>query len=265
MVLTREYIAVLPFTCAEYQVAQTWLEASKDGGGTVLEQQPCTMMDGERGQYKKVLCSNDTRTPGFIRALAPTGSLDMYEETWSCPSQQIAVLTNGYLKDKMSIKITTKYRPDAGNSRNIHDLPANRLKDVERIVIDVANVSDNGSSDRARSMDTATFLSAKTGRGRLGRNWVSDTLAANAGKHVDGSEYGTTPLMCCYVLAEVEVKIFGLQSKLEKNIQAQTKKLLTENFRHMFFSIDTWHGLSVLDFETEPQTNKEIKKINPQK
>jgi len=55
--------------------------------------------------------------------------------------------------------------------------------------------------------------------------------------------------MCCYVLVEVEVKIFGLQSKLEKTIQAQTKRLLGENFKDMFLSIDKWHDLELSDID----------------
>jgi len=264
MVLIREYVAVLPFTCSEYQVAQRWLDSNKPNAGKVLERQKCVMTDGEDGLYRKVLCSNDSRTPGFIRTIAPAGSLDMYEESWTCLSHQKCVLTNGYLKDKMTIKITTKYRPDTGNSENVHNLPFSKQKNIEREVIDIANVIDTASSggDRVKAMDPATFVSAKTGRGKLGRNWVSETLASNGGKQVDGSEYGTTPLMCCYIMVEVEVKIFGLQSKLEKNIQTQTKRLLTENFRQMLFSIDTWYGVKATDFDESTSELDEVKEGN---
>lgn len=258
MVVTREYITVLPFTCEEYQVAQRWFEFHKNDGKLLDIQKSCVLpTTGESGLYTRRLCADDNRTPRFIRSIAPAGSLDMYQEMWSCSSHQKCVLTNGYLKDKFSIKVTTKWLPDTGNSENVHGLPEKKLKNVERVVIDIASEADQGSGDRSDDITPANFVSVKTGRGKLGRHWVNDALAANGDKRIDGTVHGTTPLMCCYVLAEVEVKIFGLQSKLEKSIQAQTKTLLLENYRKMLYSIDSWHGLNVIDIGSDVTTEND--------
>ena len=61
-----------------------------------------------------------------------------------------------------------------------------------------------GVKDYKEDEDPAKFLSEKTGRGRLGKNWRDST----------------TPLMCCYKLVTVEFKWFGLQTRVEKYIQS---------------------------------------------
>ena len=135
MVVTREYIVVLPFTCKEYLVAQRWFEARKAPGEVLESEIYDPMRTGEHGLHTKRVCSNDNRTPGFIKAIAPAGSLDMHEETWLCSDHHKSVLTNGYLKDKLSINVTTKFQPDTGNTKNIHNLPVHKLKWIDQFNI----------------------------------------------------------------------------------------------------------------------------------
>ena len=195
----------------------------------------------------KRLCSNDNRTPGFLRSMAPAASLDIFEETWICDEQRKSVLKNGYLKDKFSITIRTRHLADAGTTENAHQLSPGELNKVERVTIDIAGSPTLGSCDYNQDSDPTKFVSSKTGRGKLGPNWVVEAVHNNNAFKLDGSEFGTMPVMCCYVLVDVEVKIFGLQTKLEKNIQSQTKRLLLENFSQIFCSIDSWHGLTLAD------------------
>ena len=260
MVITREYIVVLPFTVNECLVAQKWHDIHK-ATGEVLKSEPYVNRDtGEKGHYTKRLCCNDSRTPGFIRSLAPAGSLDMYEERWESAAHSKSVLTNGYLKDKFNITIRTVQLPDTGTTGNPHKLPHDRLKNVEKVVINIAN----GESCRACNSDMhpvhpSKFFSVKTGRGKLRPTWVVDTLNSNVDSKSDNTQYGKTPLMCCYVLVDVEVKVFGLQSKLEKNIQSQTKQLLMENYQQMFCSIDSWYGLSLSDIDNIKNATNNVK------
>lgn len=63
------------------------------------------------------------------------------------------------------------------------------------------------AADYIEAEDPAKFLSEKTGRGNLKKDWKTN-IPAN------------TPMMCAYKLVTVEFKWFGLQSRVEKFIQS---------------------------------------------
>lgn len=59
--------------------------ASKEqtGGGEgveVIKNEPYEKENGEKGQYTYKIFRLASRVPGFVRALAPAGALDLYEE-----------------------------------------------------------------------------------------------------------------------------------------------------------------------------------------
>lgn len=248
MVITREYVIVLPFTVEEYELAQKWYDLHRAPGELLKSEPFLHRPTGETGHYEKRLCSNDSRTPTFVRSVAPAGSLDMYQETWDSAGCRKSVLTNGYLKDRFNITVRTMQLSDTGTTENPHNLPCKKLKDVERVNLNIASAESCGCNNQENN--PSEFISVKTGRGKLSPTWVVDALKnRTASSPSDGKTYGETPLMCCYVLVDVEVKIFGLQSKLEKTIQLQTKNVLIENYQKMFCSIDNWYGLTTSDIE----------------
>eukprot|EP00158_Paraphelidium_tribonemae_P009620 Partr_v1_DN28910_c0_g1_i2_m25426 putative phosphatidylinositol transfer protein len=87
--ILREYRIPVPFTTAEYQIAQLYsvAEASKnetgDGEGVqVLKNEPYKDENGE-GQYTHKIYHLSSKVPNVIRMLAPNGSLEVHEEAWN--------------------------------------------------------------------------------------------------------------------------------------------------------------------------------------
>ncbi|KAJ6656626.1 hypothetical protein lerEdw1_003513 [Lerista edwardsae] len=80
---------VLPCSVQEYQVGQLYsvAEASKNetGGGEgiqVLKNEPYEK-DGEKGQYTHKIYHLKSKVPGFVRMIAPEGSLVFHEKAWN--------------------------------------------------------------------------------------------------------------------------------------------------------------------------------------
>uniref|UniRef100_A0A8C6UGL2 Phosphatidylinositol transfer protein N-terminal domain-containing protein n=1 Tax=Neogobius melanostomus TaxID=47308 RepID=A0A8C6UGL2_9GOBI len=87
--LIHEFRIVLPISVEEYQVAQLYAvaEASKGetGGGDgveVLVNEPYQNGD-EKGQYTHKIYHLQSKVPGWIRAFAPKGALEIHEKAWN--------------------------------------------------------------------------------------------------------------------------------------------------------------------------------------
>lgn|ERR1700731_117745 len=69
------------FAAQLYATAQASKENTGGGEGVeVLKNEPYEKEDGEKGQYTYKIFRLASRVPSFVRAIAPAGSLDMYEE-----------------------------------------------------------------------------------------------------------------------------------------------------------------------------------------
>ncbi|XP_043216862.1 phosphatidylinositol transfer protein alpha isoform-like isoform X1 [Amphibalanus amphitrite] len=256
--LIKEYRVVLPLTVEEYQVGQLYsvAQASKNetGGGEgieVLKNEPydnVPLLGGKftKGQYTYKIYHLASKVPSFIRLLAPKGSLEIHEEAWNAYPYCKTVLTNpGYMKDNFHITIETYHYPDAGQTPNLHELPPDRLKQREVVMIDIAN-DPVPSSDYKTDEDPTKFQSVKTGRGPLVGNWQQQLKE---------------PYMTCYKLVTVEFKWFGLQSRVEKFIMNQYPRLFTNFHRQVFCWLDKWHGMTMDDIrELEDKTKADLDK-----
>ena len=254
MVLTKEYRVVLPLSMDEYQVAHLWTvaEQSKNetGGGEgveFLKNEPFVdEKTGKKGQYTYKKISKDSRVPAWIRMFAPEGSLDVYEESWNTFPDFKTTITNGYMKDAFHITITSRHEPYTGAFVNPHEISDKNNGDVEKILVDIAN--DPAGDDKSES-DPAQFVSKKTGRGGLGKDWIDEGL-----KDPDSS-----PMMCAYKLVEVEFKCMLLQSKIENIIQSKSRQIVTYFFRQLFCWMDNWYGLTIEEIrQLEENTKKEL-------
>ncbi|CDH52346.1 phosphatidylinositol transfer protein alphaisoform-like [Lichtheimia corymbifera JMRC:FSU:9682] len=85
--LIKEFRVINNCTEAEYKIGQLYATAmaSKEqtGGGEgveVIKNEPYEKENGEKGQYTYKIFRLASRVPGFVRALAPAGALDLYEE-----------------------------------------------------------------------------------------------------------------------------------------------------------------------------------------
>ncbi|KAF7721115.1 hypothetical protein EC973_005399 [Apophysomyces ossiformis] len=228
--LVKEFRVINHCTEAEYQVAQLYATAmaSKEttGGGEgveVLKNEPYEKEDGEKGQYTYKIFRLASRVPSFVRAIAPAGSLDLYEE-------------NGWMKDNFSIVYETQHVNNSrGELENALNISKEDLKKREVIIIDVANDKID-PKDYKEEEDPKLFRSEKTGRGPLtDPEWQ---------KKVE-------PVMTCYKLVYIEFKWFGLQTKVESFIAKAIQNLFTKFHR--------WYGMSIDDIRNlEEQTKKDL-------
>ncbi|XP_045129582.1 phosphatidylinositol transfer protein beta isoform-like isoform X4 [Portunus trituberculatus] len=256
--LVKEFRVILPLTVEEYQVAQLYsvAEASKNetGGGEgveVLKNEPFDNYPllGNRyssGQYTYKIYHLKSKVPGFIRILAPEGSLEVHEEAWNAYPYCRTIISNpGYMKEGFHITIETLHAPGDGQLENAHELTGEKYKMREVVPIDISNDSVK-TSDYKADEDPTKFKSEKTGRGPLiGPEWW---------KKCD-------PVMTCYKLVTCEFKWFGLQSRVEKFIQDVERRLFTNFHRQVFCWMDRWHGMTMDDIRRlEDKTKQELDK-----
>lgn len=253
--LIKEFRVVLPITVEEYQVGQLYsvAEVSKNetGGGEGVEvrkNEPFEnypLLGGKfsNGQYTYKIYHLASRVPGYIRLLAPKGSLEVHEEAWNAYPYCRTIITNpGYMKDGFFVCIETMHCPDRGDQENVHELSPEKLKMREVEFIDIGN-DPVITKDYKESEDPSKFKSEKTGRGPLVGNW-RDTV---------------DPVMCAYKLVTVEFKWLGLQTRVEHFIQSTERRLFLKFHREVFCWIDKWYGLTMADIrKMEEETKKEL-------
>ncbi|KAI7871820.1 hypothetical protein BDF14DRAFT_1950318 [Spinellus fusiger] len=254
--LIKEFRVINNCTESEYQVAQLYATAmsSKEqtGGGEgveVLKNEPYESDNGEKGQYTYKIFRLTSRVPSFVRAIAPTGSLDLYEEAWNAYPHCRTVLKNGWMKDNFSIVYETQHvnnsRGDMENALNISEAD---LKKREVVIIDVANDKIDAKDYKA-SEDPKCVHSEKTGRGPLTDPDWKETC---------------DPVMTCYKLVYIEFKWFGLQTKVEAFIAKAIHNLFIKFHRQLFCWMDSWYGMTLQDIrDLETQIKKDLDvKIN---
>lgn len=105
--LITEYRILLPLTLEEYNKGQRYtimiMNKSNTGGGEgieYIENDPYTAEDGKEGQYTHILYKFESRVPKVIRAMAPSGSFDMFEESWDSFPRRRTLMKNKYLESK---------------------------------------------------------------------------------------------------------------------------------------------------------------------
>lgn len=284
-----EYRICLPMTVEEYHIAQLWsvAEASKNetGGGEGLEVQinePFTaegphaprtpLVAGGKeyttGQYTKKVYHLSSKVPTFIRAIAPKGSLVVFEEAWNAYPYCRTVITNDYMKEAFYICIESFHAPDRGDQENIHEICEEDLKKREVHNIDIADNSLVTRSDYKEEWDPTRFHSEKSNRGPISshgscQQQQQSSRGAKNGSAVVGQqgEWSKThePVMCCYKLVRVLFKWWGLQTKVEKFIMKQEKRIFNNFHRQVFCWMDKWYGLTIEDIrEIERKTKKEL-------
>jgi len=252
--LIKEYRVTLPITVEEYQVGQLFsvAEVSKNetGGGEgieVLKNEPFTdrpLLGGKysSGQYTYKIYHLASKVPGFIRLLAPKGSLEIHEEAWNAYPYCRTVITNPkFMKKDFTLIIESLHLPNKGDLENVHELPPEKLKNREVVYIDIAN-DPIAPADYKPTEDPTKFKSEKTGRGPLVE---------------EGWKNNVNPVMTCYKLVTCEFKWFGLQTRVENFIQKTERRLFTTFHRQVFCWLDRWYGLTMDDIRALEEKTKE--------
>ncbi|KAG8430750.1 hypothetical protein GDO86_020049, partial [Hymenochirus boettgeri] len=257
MVLIKEFRVVLPISVEEYQVGQLYsvAEASKNntGGGEgieVLKNEPYER-DGEKGQYTHKIYHLQSKVPGYVKMLAPEGSLVFHEKAWNAYPYCRTIVTNEYMKDDFFIKIETWHKEDFGDQENVRRLASETWKGGI-VPIDIADGLRSRGGKIITDEDPAIYKSTKTGRGPLKQNWKSE-LANNP----------SCPHMCAYKLVTVKFKWWGLQSRIEKFIHKQEKRLFNNFHRQLFCWLDRWVELNMDDIRRmEDETQRELDEVS---
>ncbi len=231
----------MPLTVEEYQIGQAYstCEASlaETGGGEgieILKNEPFTnvsLLGGQysAGQYTHKIFHIKSKVPAFIRMLVPNGAMDIHEEAWNAYPYCRTVVTNpGYMKENFYITIESLHLPDHGDKQNVHNLPHDKLKEREVVMIDIANDPVN-KADYKPTEDPTKFKSTKTGRGPLTGKWTGKAK----------------PVMTCYKLVTIKFKWFGLQGRIENFVQKSERRIFLNFHRQVFCWIDQWHAMTM--------------------
>ncbi|CAO0795045.1 unnamed protein product [Mucor circinelloides] len=248
--IINEYRVINNCTEEEYQVAQLYATAlaSKEntGGGEgveVIKNEPYEK-ENEKGQYTYKIFRLASRVPAIVKAVAPAGALDLYEEAWNAYPYCKTVLKNGYMKDHFSIVYETLHvNGSRGELENALNISKEDLKKRNVIIIDVAN-DKISPKDYKEDEDPKLYHSEKTGRGPLtDPEWQ---------KKVE-------PVMTCYKLVYIEFKWFGIQGKVESFLAKTVQTLFTKFHRQLFCWTDKWYGMTIQDIrDLEAQTKEEL-------
>ena len=257
--IIREYRIPLPISVDEYKIGQLYAvaEASKNetGGGEgieVVQNEPFDHKDFGMCQYTHKIVHLSKKVPGFVRVLAPTGSLEIHEKAWNAYPFCRTVYSNGYMKDNFHIIIDTWHKPGNKDLDNVHNLGEELLK--KRVIDNIDIAAPLKEEDYKEDEDPAKFHSEKTGRGPLGPNWQEDI------KSQEG-----VPVMTCYKLYGVKFKWWGLQTKVENIIIRSVTRLLTNFHRQLFCWIDKWFGMTIEDIrELEDKTKADLEEQRKQ-
>ncbi|XP_005108022.1 phosphatidylinositol transfer protein alpha isoform [Aplysia californica] len=264
----REFRVVLPMSVENYHVGQLWsvAQASKNetGGGEGVEvvvnepfdantNKPETdlIANGQKfttGQYTHKIYHLSQKVPGFIRLLAPKGSLEVHEKAWNAYPYCRTVITNDYMKENMYIIIESFHYADNGSTENIHNLSGRDLSSRTVVKIDVAN-DKVPSKDYKPEWDPCKVPAPKSGRGPLPQDKTGEWMNA------------VKPVMCCYKLVKVWFKWFGLQKRMESFILTQEQRLFLNFHRQVVCWQDNYHGSTIEDIRRiEAQTKEDLEK-----
>ncbi len=255
----KEYRIPLPISVDEYQIGQLYAvaEASKNetGGGDgieVVENKPENHPEFGECQYTYKVVHLENKVPGYIRLVAPKGSLQIHEKAWNAYPFCRTMYSNEYMGDSFHIVIDTWHKPGNKDIENVHGLNADDLKKREVVDIDIAKPVE--SRDYKEDEDPTKFHSEKTGRGPLAPNWQD-------------IKTDDVPIMTCYKLYRIKFKWFMLQTKVESLICRSVLRLLTNFHRQLFCWLDKWFGMTIEDIrQLEEKTKAELeeqRKVGP--
>jgi len=250
--LTKEYRIPLPVSVDEYQIAQLYMVAkiskqqtSHGEGIEILVNEPFDDENG-KGQYTHKILHIGSKIPGWLKSFLPTTVLQVEEKAWNAYPYCKTVYSIPFLGDRFSISVTTKYLPDGGTTENFLGKPEEELKDRTVDIIDIAFDSIDQSKYKPEE-DPTLFVSEKTGRGKLEKDW----------------RHNATPVMCSYKECSVHLKVWGIQTAGESYIhKVALRDVLLQGHRQAFCWIDEWFGMTMEDIrKLEDETKAELDKL----
>lgn len=250
--LIKEYHIPLPLTVEEYRVAQLYMvsriskqQTGNGEGIQILENKPFDDENG-KGQYTHKILHIGSKIPAWIKSFIPTTALQVDEKAWNAYPYCKTIYSCPFLGDRFSITITTKYIEDDGSSPNAFNRSEAELKERSVDTIDIANDPFDPAKYKPEE-DPAIYVSEKTGRGKLGKDWIKTTK----------------PIMCSYKECAVQLRIWGVQTAGEAYIhKVALRDVFQSGHRQVFCWMDEWYGKTVEDMrKMEEETKMELEKL----
>jgi len=236
------------FMCLEASCFETSNGVGGGEGVVVLKNEPYDNTQGQmgeiselsgqpiprtKGQYTHKEYRFASRAPSFIRAVLPTKSLILVEESFNAYPMCTTFLTNAWLsKNKFYVKVTTRFAKGNCTEENIIGLSKKQLKTRRIINIDLAN-QDKNHDDYREKNDPTLFSSTTTSRGQL-----------VVGEWMKTSD----PVMTAYKVVEVCCASFWpAGGKAENSIINAQEDSFAYTHASAFTTIDSWIGLTMKD------------------
>jgi len=266
--LVKEYRIPLPLTVEEYRIAQLYMIAKKSSqeskgadsgsGVEILVNEPYYEEDGEKekGQFTHKVYHIGSHLPGWFKSLLPASALTVEEKAWNAYPYTKTVFSCPFV-EKFSLEIETYYTPDGGQMENVFNLTDSELRNR---VVDLIDVVKDQEQNYVAEEDPTVYVSEKTGRGPLNKEWIKEFSDACVGQPMP------TPsgkaIMCAYKLCKVEFRYWGMQSKIERFIHDMAlRNTMLGAHRQAWVWQDEWHGMTMEDIrDLERKTAAELKK-----
>jgi len=264
--LIKEYRIPLPLTVEEYRIAQLYMIAKKSkqeskgadsgSGVEILRNEPYTDGPGGSGQLTHKVYHIGSHLPGWFKSLLPASALTVEERAWNAYPYTKTVFSCPFV-EKFSLEIETYYLPDGGQTENIFKLSESELSTR---VVDLIDVVRDQDQNYVAEEDLTTFVSEKTARGPLDKDWLETYSNACVGQWMPTGEGHA--VMCAYKLCKVEFRYWGMQGKIERFIHDMAlRNTMLRAHRQAWVWQDEWYGLTMDDIrEIERKTAEELKK-----
>lgn len=264
--ITKEYRIPMPLSVEEYQIAQLYMIAKKsklesvgEGSGVeILVNEPYSDGPGGSGQYTDKLYHIASHLPVWLRGFLPKSLSTIKEEAWNAYPYSKNKIFNPNM-DGFSIDIESKYLIGGSKHDNVFELSEDKLQ--ERVVdtIDFVNEKVYGADDN-ESENPLAYVSQKSGRGPLVKNWLSefessDDKQTKSDADSVGHTNKTNEFMCVYKICRVQFERWPIQYKVEQFIQDYIRKTLVRAHRQAWAWQDEWLGLTM---ESIREQEKEI-------
>lgn len=183
-----------------------------------------------------------SKLPKFIAMLLPDSMTNLRECSWNSFPWVRTEYLNDYFGQKFHMSVETMHLDDRGTHENALNL---NEEELSRRVIDVVNIADDNSVAIENNEDPTTFVSSKTGRGKLDKDFIKTH----------------TPAMTCYKVVKFHFKITGLQTRAEAWAQQYgIRNTFLKYHRKIFCWIDEWYGLTIDDIRVMEDETARITK-----
>jgi len=216
----------------------------------ILVNEPYEDGPGGSGQFTHKVYHVGSHLPGWFKSLLPTSALTVEEEAWNAYPYTKTRFKCPFV-EKLNLEIETYYMPDGGHQENVFGLSESEKRHRVVDLIDVVKEQEGIPCENPEKEDPAVYVSEKTGRGALQREWIADYWSdIQRGGGAQPSPTGKA-IMCAYKLCKVEFKYWGMQSKIERFIHdVALRKTMGKAHLQAWIWQDEWHGLT-MDVSTQ--------------